>query len=62
MSKLSKLRRDELGRIQGSLIDPYWFHNDDGHWFDHKCSDVIFPSHTGNMNGEVVVTKLSDLK
>jgi predicted DNA-binding ribbon-helix-helix protein len=34
---------------------PYWFEeeNEDDVWFDYKCKNVVFPSHEGNINGEV---------
>lgn len=54
--------RDTYGRVLGKL-DDYWFHtHEDENYKDHKVKDLLFPSHKGNLNGEVHTYNIKDLK
>lgn len=51
-----------LNRLLKRISDFYI--NEDDHYVDYKIrpSDVKFPRHTENMNGEVIVYKIEDLQ
>jgi hypothetical protein len=53
------IRRDEMGRIIGSLNE---FHTDENEsWHDQKELDVIFPRHIKDYNSEVKTFHISEL-
>ena len=54
------LRRDEMGRILGTINEFYSDENDS--YFDQKCHDVRFPEYRQNFNSEVRTYSIKELK
>jgi hypothetical protein len=54
--------RESNGRILGRIDVEQWFDTTDEFYKDQKCKDVVFPSHNGNLNGEVITYNIKDLK